>query len=409
MTEKLTLLLTTCMFAFSCTSTLYVEVENPTDQDRLPEIIEIPADEIRSHLGITSEDTFVITVDNTEVPYQITNEGITIFPATLAGHKKLTYEIKSGVPSEMTTKACGSHYPDRADDIAWENDLVGFRVYGYKEDVASGYDLFTKRATDLPVIPEMYRKVFDPELNEKLNALMKENKDSADRFNCDHISFHVDHGYGADCYAVGPTLGAGIAALLDGETIKYPYCYDTFEILENGPIRFSIKLTFRPFSIGEHENVVETRVITLDVGSHFNKTEITYTNLSQPTPLVSGIVIQDNDEKAVTDIDLGYIAYPAPTINYDKQKDVDNGTIFQGSIFPKQLDEARIVYFSEEEIRGTAEGHVLAFSEYDPEEPFVYYWGFGWNHSDIPSYEEWITHVEQYAAQLRTPIKVTLK
>ena len=31
------------------------------------------------------------------------------------------------------------------------------------------------------------------------------------------MSFHVDHGYGADFYAVGPTLGAGTSALLDGE------------------------------------------------------------------------------------------------------------------------------------------------------------------------------------------------
>ena len=27
------------------------------------------------------------------------------------------------------------------------------------------------------------------------------------------ISYHVDHGNGMDCYAVGPTLGGGTAAL----------------------------------------------------------------------------------------------------------------------------------------------------------------------------------------------------
>ena len=119
--------------------------------------------------------------------------------------------------------------------------------------------------------------------------------------------------------------------------------------------------------------------------------------------------IGDKDEKAIGNTELGYITYPAPTINYDKQKVVDNGTIYQGSIFPEPLSKAGIVYFSDEETRGTAKGHILAFSEYNPETPFVYYWGFGWNHSDILSYDEWINHVEQYATQLRTPIKVTLK
>ena len=32
-----------------------------------------------------------------------------------------------------------------------------------------------------------------------------------------------------DCYAVGPTLGAGVAALMAGDTIIYPYCYRTQE------------------------------------------------------------------------------------------------------------------------------------------------------------------------------------
>lgn len=54
------------------------------------------------------------------------------------------------------------------------------------------------------------------------------------------ISYHIDHGYGMDCYAVGPTLGCGTAALMAGDTIIYPYCYRTQEILDNGPLRFTV-------------------------------------------------------------------------------------------------------------------------------------------------------------------------
>lgn len=49
------------------------------------------------------------------------------------------------------------------------------------------------------------------------------------------ISFHVDHGEGMDVYAVDYTLGGGTAALLDSAgNIVYPYCYESYEILDNG-------------------------------------------------------------------------------------------------------------------------------------------------------------------------------
>lgn len=34
-------------------------------------------------------------------------------------------------------------------------------------------------------------------------------------------TYHFDHGYGLDCYKVGPTLGCGAPALLSGEEMVY--------------------------------------------------------------------------------------------------------------------------------------------------------------------------------------------
>ncbi len=82
-----------------------------------------------------------------------------------------------------------------------------------------------------------------------------------------------------DCYAVGPTLGCGTAALMDGDEIIYPWCYSTYEILDNGPLRFTVKLEFTPMVVRGDSSVVETRVISLDAGSYLNKTVISYTNL----------------------------------------------------------------------------------------------------------------------------------
>lgn len=398
-------------FLFACSQVMTVTVCNPADVDRETEMVEIALDKVTTVLGLQDDETFIVRSSGQEVPYQITYDGKVIFPVKLIAGATESFQITKGTPSEVTQQVRGDHYPRRVDDICWENDLIGFRVYGFKEDNPSGYDIFVKRNTDLPAIPEMYRRAFDPELKKTLKKLKKTDKDSAARFNCDHISFHVDHGFGADCYGVGPTLGAGTNALLDGDKIVYPFCYDSFRILDNGPLRFTIELVFRPFKYGEHENVIETRVITLDLGTYFNRTSVSYANLDSTAPIVTGIVLQDKDGKAVGDPSKGYIAYPAPTINYDKQREVDNGTIFVGHVYPEELAKTDLVYFSEQESkqRGDTKGHVLAYSQYDPKTPFVYYWGAGWNHSLMESYQQWTSLLEKFSAQLRNPINITIK
>ena len=108
------------------------------------------------------------------------------------------------------------------------------------------------------------------------------------------VSYHVDHGNGLDCYKVGPTLGGGTAALMVNDTIVYPYCYKTFEVLDNGPLRFTVKLTYNPLIVNG-DSVVETRLISLDAGSQLNKTVVTYDNLKETTPVVAGIVLHDSN------------------------------------------------------------------------------------------------------------------
>ena len=387
-----------------------VTVSNPNDCDRVQEMVEIPVESVKDKLGLAQDETFVVTKGKDEVPYQITWDGKVIFPVTLSADDSQTFKIRKGTPAEVVTKVCGKHYPERVDDICWESDLAGFRVYGFKEDLPSGYDLFTKRDTDLPVIDQMYKTALNPELKKIHSELELVDKDSADRFNCDQMSFHVDHGVGADCYGVGQTLGAGVAALLDGEKIVYPFSFETYEILENGPLRFTLQLTFRPFSAAGHENIIETRVLSIDLGSYFTKTQVFYTNLDTPMPIVTGIVVQDMDEKSVGNAEKGYIAYPAPTINIDKQRQVDNGTIFIGHAFPFELEKTGISYFSQEEskIKGGSKGHSLAYSTYTPGTPFVYYWGFGWNHATFESYEQWIQYLEKFSAQIKNPISVSI-
>lgn len=395
-----------------CHSGICLEVGNTLDVQRHPEMVELGLGQVEERLGLNDGESFVIIGPaGEEVPYQITYDGKVIFPVTMAAMERQEFILRKGKPSEYAVKVCGGHYPEREDDFCWENDVTGYRAYGFKDDLPSGYDLFVKRDTDLPVIRGMYAKAFDPELMRIHEELEKVDKDSADRFNCDYMTIHVDHGYGMDCYAVGRTLGAGVAALVDEGEIIYPFCYDSFEILENGPIRFTVRMVFRPFDVAGCKDVVETRLISVDLGSHFTRTSVTYEGLDRKMPLVTGIVVQDTDGKAVGDAEKGFIAYPAPTINYDRQRDVDNGTIFIGHVFPDGIDSAGLCYFSDEEsaARGGSKGHILAHSQYDPQTPFIYYWGFGWDHSDIATYDRWLEYLEVQALQSRNPLTVKFR
>ena len=266
---------------------------------------------VTDRLGLAdTAQIVVLNADGQQVPYQITYDGKVIFPAAIAAGGTATYTIQTGTPEAFDVKACGRCYPERMDDMAWENDLVAFRAYGpalqAKGERGFGYDLFTKYNTTEPMLEAMYAKELDKETLAKIAELKKTDPKAAAELSRER-SYHIDHGYGMDCYAVGPTLGAGVAALMVNDTIIYPWCYKNQEILDNGPLRFTVKLEFTPLTVKGDSTVVETRLITLDAGSHLNKTVVSYSNLKETLPIVAGIVLHEPDGAVVADAANGYI------------------------------------------------------------------------------------------------------
>src|SRR5690554_7461408 len=71
-----------------------------------------------------------------------------------------------------------------------------------------------------------------------------------------------------------------------------------YEILDNGPLRITFRLTYEPYFAGNNE-IVETRVISLDAYSYFNRvTNIFYTN-REIIDLATGIVIPEENPEMV--------------------------------------------------------------------------------------------------------------
>ena len=398
----------TALFCFACNDsrTVTVTVTNPLAMERSNEMVEVSMETVTDRLGLAdTAQIVVLNADGQQVPYQITYDGKVIFPAAIAAGGTATYTIQTGTPEAFDVKACGRCYPERMDDMAWENDLVAFRAYGpalqAKGERGFGYDLFTKYNTTEPILEAMYAKELDKETLAKIAELKKTDPKAAAELSRER-SYHIDLGYGMDCYAVGPTLGAGVAALMVNDSIIYPWCYKNQEILDNGPLRFTVKLEFTPLTVKGDSTVVETRLITLDAGSHLNKTAVSYSNLKETLPIVAGIVLHEPDGAVVADAANGYITYVDPTTG------PDNGKIFMGAAVPTVVKDAKTVLFSEKEKkeRNNADGHVLAVSDYEPGSEYVYYWGFAWDKADIKTADAWNRYMADFAQKVRNPLTV---
>ena len=410
--RKILILFAVALIGFaSCADSkqsMTVTVTNSLALERAGEMVEVPMSDVVAKLKLAdTAQIVVLDVDGQQVPYQVTYDEKVVFPVTVGGNSAVTYTIQPGTPAPFDVIACGKYYPERLDDVAWENDLGGYRAYGpalqARGERGFGYDLFTKYNTTQPVLEGMYAEELNKEKRAKIAELRKTDPKAASELQR-AISYHIDHGYGMDCYAVGPTLGCGTAALMQGDTIIYPYCYRTQEILDNGPLRFTVKLEFNPLVVRGDSNVIETRVITLDAGSYLNKAVISYTNLKEAMPVTTGIVLREPDGVVAADAANGYITYVDPTTD----RKGGNGKIFIGAAFPAQVKEAKVVLLSEKEKkeRGGADGHVLAISEYEPGSEYTYYWGSAWDKAAIKTVDAWNAYMAEYAQKVRTPLTV---
>lgn len=408
MNSRALLLLAACLLAGAGRAQplrVSVRVENRSNLQR-EELAEVPLEEITRRLNLKTGQTPLVTdaATGNALPSQVTFDGLLLFPVRLAPHARATFTVQPQPADDADTLACGAFYAYRKDDLAWENDRSAYRAFGpalqNSGERAYGYDVWTK-SVPYPVVCFRY----------EMNCLPQRHGHAASTAGrkVAPLSFHIDHGTGMDRYAVGPTLGCGTDALLnDSGRIVYPWCFSQYAILDNGPLRFSVRLTYRPFVLGSDSHVVETRLISLDRGSYLNRARISFSGLSRPAPIVVGLVMHaPNAQAYVASADSGYLGYEDLT----ERPDEGNGQIYVGAAFAQKLQEAGAVYFSadEQKQRGGALGHVLGRSTYKPRQTFEYYFGSGWSKGGMPSLAAWEQYLQHFAAALRRPLKITVR
>ncbi len=379
----------------SCgTADYYVEVENHSSVDRVKEIIEIEIDQ-------AAEFAVFDSVGN-ELPSQVTYQGNLLFPVTVPANSESRYTLRRVERSAIDTVAIGRLYPERIDDLAWENDKIGFRVYsklaGKDGSKLFGYDIFTKRG-NAPVLDHLYAIENNPH-DRALVLELRETNPTASKTLSDAISYHIDHGLGMDYYTVGPTMGCGTAALRDADKTIYPTYFNSYEILDKGGLRFSFKLTFDPVQVGD-DSIIEERIITLDAGSHFNTVEVFYHSLNSEKDVIVGLVLHDEGKEL--QIKDQSIAYAEPIHLYGWQ--TYNAVIFPSSMTP-ELDlfdcQARTAH-------NGAYGHLQTWGVIKPNESLKYRMGAGWNRWGFASAQEWFDYVAEQEIVYTKPLMYKIK
>lgn len=417
--KKLILCAVTTLIALSlyADNVVTIIVSNSLKQARSGELAEVDVKNIISKLG-GSKQIIVTDADGREVPSQITYNDKLIFPVGVAAKDKSVYFAKSGQPYKYESKVFGRQFPERVDDIAWENDRVAFRCYGpalqKSGEKAWGYDIWNKRTSQL-IVEDRYSGELDQDIQKAITKLRKIGKSDLADDVYNSISYHVDHGNGMDCYKVGPTLGCGTDALLVNDKICYPRCYKTYEILDKGPLRFTVKLVYGTEKV-DGMDITETRIISLDAGSQLNKAIISYEGLTKEMPLAIGIVVHNENPNAyVLSSTNGYMGYEDlgdPNQYKEKYRATQNqdfGKIYVGTVYPEQV--GKMEYKAEAGLPG-ATGHILAISPIEPSTKFTYYFGTAWSRNeetDIFTLTDWESYLNTFAKQVKAPLKISIK
>jgi rhamnogalacturonyl hydrolase YesR len=378
-------------------------VKNPSNEFR-QQVIEVDAKTLYNKLGIQGGRQFIVFDEGgLEVPYQLSSDGQVLLDAGVRPQGQLTFNFRKGTPKNYATVCYGRVYNERKDDYAWENDRGAYRVYGpalqRTGERSYGTDVWSKNTPEL-VVEQRYW-IEDVVMMPEVEKLRKENRqrgDSLYRLN----SYHNDHGRGMDLYKVGATLGCGTPALMVNGELKYPYCFKSMEILDNGPMRTTVHLTYNPVDVNGDTAVVEHRYIQLDKGSNFNKIIVTYNGLTKPVSLATGVVLH-SEEKENVELGKDYLLYADPTDNVR----VNNCQLFLAVLFPQSDVETKKLMF--EQSKGGNDGHALGVSENYRGENYTYYFGSAWSKYDVRTMQEWQQRAAWTMRSIRQPLQVEWK
>ena len=380
-----------------------ITASNSTSEQR-SEVVEIDARKVYQRLlSAYGSPLIVRNVFGQQVASQLTSDSLLLVDAAVFPKRKTTFTVTKGVPRNFKSAVDGQLYAWRVDDFTWENDRCAYRAYGpalqRTGEKAFGIDVWLKSVPYL-VVSDRYANVYAANQEEKRLRRQGETE-AADSIKRD-FSLHLDHGNGLDCYNVGPTLGCGAPALMNGDSIVMPYCFCSYRVLDNGPLRFRAEFVYQPTDVNGEKGLVEHRLITLDKGASFNRVTVWYENQRRPHPFCSGFVVHDEGSETVH-LGRNFVEYADPTDNPSGH----GFQIYVAALFPKGKVRSRLL----KNIRlgkGIA-GHAICETTIRPNEKVTYYFGAGWIGSGIRNQKAWQLEISSFMEGLYKPLGVNVE
>ncbi len=307
-------------------------------------------------------------ISGKEIAYQLITEGgkqpvKILLDAPLAPGARAVLTFTEGMPAPVETKTYGRFIAERLDDFAWENNRVGFRMYGRALEAqpkhnAYGVDFWNKR-TEKMIVNSWYKRT----------------------------NYHKDEGEGLDGYSVGFTLGAGGIAPYTKDSIWYSRNYVSHRMLDSGALRTTFELGYEPWNVNGQQ-VSVTKKVSIDAHAQLSRMEVTYT-----VPLTAAV---------------GIVKRPAPGTEYFGEKDgvmgywepasAKDGTTGIGVVVATPVKEMAM-----------EKGHLLSIVPTGKDNKVVYYTGGAWDKAGlITTSREWFQYLREQAQRLKQPVQVRI-
>ena len=360
--------------------TLRVTITNELDRARPDETVELPLASLAA--VFRAEDLARIRVTEAASARELLAQAIDndgdgafdrfVFQAGFSPREAMRFVLTLGEKRQLRKedfRVYGRFVRERFDDFAWENDRVAHRVYGpaletwEKEPLtSSGVDVWVKSTRAL-VVNDWYM-VDD---------------------------YHRDRGEGGDFYSAGKSRGCGGSGIWNDGRLFVSKNFRASRVLANGPIRLVFELDYLPWDVGAGR-VAETKRVTLDAGSHFNRIESVYSG-----DAAAGLAWAAGIKKAA---------------GADVRVDRERGVLRTWEAFKEpngHLGCAVVVDPSRIAAAAEADGNVLLVGKITVGQTVMYHAGSAWDKGgDVSGVADWDGLIDDFAQRLRSPLRIEI-
>jgi hypothetical protein len=375
-----------------------ITVTHELDAARPAEIVAVPFAQIAALApGLRMFHIVVRDPKGRSLPLQVTNyqhdhrgadyDDLVFAYDFAAGEKRVAFAVEAVASATPPDAPCAyaRSVPERHDDMAWENDRIAHRMYGFALNTpaaggerlrGSGIDVWAKRVS-YPIVDRWYAK--------------------------GHDQFHKDEeGEGLDLYSIGGSRGAGGTGVWDGTKLWTSDNFIGAQVLSNGPRRAAFRLSYAPWDTGSGK-VIETKQFTIDCGRNFDTVESVFDFVDNEATI--GIGISEHPPVA---------GFPAAVLTRDPEgrwmsfweENKDGGL---GVAVILASDATAMGFAHEDAPGGKGNANNLLLVKAKDGVPLRYLTGAGWTKSgQFDGRAAWEAYVKAFAAREQKPLSISV-